>query len=336
MVSDDLLKRPLHFRKDFERIVALLELVFAEEIEARGMDIRSELLTYKRVLPFFKVLGIFSRTFRYPMNGFVFETKQKQIIASVNTSSLSNRWEIAMVATHPDYRRRGLAKELVTDAIAFVKDKKGKICTLEVIADNIPAYNLYRELGFVHYDSIAEMKLEPNNWPNIPDIGFTKGYVLSPLKRDYKTDMQRYELKVKETPKEVQRFLPIDKKRYKRSKLKSLLRPIMVRLFSIKTTSWTIYFHKELVGTIFVTIDKSGKNPHRIEVVIDPDHQAKLARSMIFFALSKIKKSDYNSQNSLITVRSTNDELIDILKELNFAIVENNHKLGFKFQPTYF
>ncbi|MHA2094841.1 MAG: GNAT family N-acetyltransferase [Candidatus Hodarchaeales archaeon] len=336
MVSEELIKRPLHLRRDFEGVVTLLELVFAEEIEARGMDIRAELLTYKRILPLLKILGLFSRTFRYPMNGFVFETKEKQIIASVNTSSLGNQWEIAMVATHPEYRRRGLAKELVTDAIAFVKDKKGKICILEVIADNTPAYNLYRELGFIHYDSVAEMKLEPSNWPDIPNSEIPDEYATTKIKRDNVTNMQRYDLKVRETPEKVQQFLPIDKKRYKSSKLKNLLRPIMVRLFSIKPNSWLIYSQEELIGTIVVTLDKSRKNPHRIELVIDPDHQTDLAKSMVFFALSKIKESGLIHQNSLITVRSTNNELMDLLKELNFSIVENNHKLGLKFKPPYF
>jgi ribosomal protein S18 acetylase RimI-like enzyme len=316
--------------------VALLELVFAEEIEVRGMDIRAELSTYKKILPLFKVLGLFSKTFRYALIGFVFKNKEGQIVASANTSSLSNRWEIAMVATHPDYRRRGLAKELVTDAITFAKDKNAKMCTLEVIADNTSAYNLYRELGFKHYDSIAEMKLGSNNWQNINYTPIPDEYVLTPFKRDQKTNLQRYHLKTKETPKEVQNYLPVDKKRYKSSKLKNLLRPLMKRLFSITLNSWIIYFKEELAGTILVNLDKSGKNPHRIELVIDPEHQGNLAKSMISLALSKIKESGLINQNSLITVRSTNNDLMDILRTYGFTIVENNHKLGLKFKPSYF
>ncbi len=336
MVSETLTKRPLHLRKDFDQIVALLELVFAEEIEARGMDIRAELLTYKRFLPLFKILGLFSKMFRYPLVGFVFETKDKQIIASTNTSSIANRWEIAMVATHPDYRRRGLAKELVSDAIAFVKEKRGRMCSLEVIADNTPAYNLYRDLGFIHYDSIAEMKLAPDQWPEITNANLPEKYSITPLKRNNKTDSQRYELKIKETPNEVQDFVPIDKKIYKTSKLKKLLRPLMIRLVSLDVTSWTIYSQEELVGTIFVEFNKSGKNPHRIDLVIDPEHQQFLTKPMILFALSKINESNILDQNVLITSRSTNSEVMNILKELGFTIIENNHKLGLNLESGYY
>ena len=335
MVSEDLIKRPLHLRKDFDQIVALLELAFAKEIEARGMDIRAELSNYKKVIPLFKVLGLFSKTFRYPMIGFVFKTKEGQIIASANTSSLSNRWEIAMVATHPDYRRRGLAKELVSDAIAFSKNKKAEMCVLEVIADNTPAYDLYQELGFEHYDSIAELKLESENFPSNTEIAFPKEYTLGRFKRDNQSNLQRYHLKIKETPKEVQKFLPVDKKRYNSSKLKNLLRPMMLRLFSININSWMVYFQEQLVGTIFVELNKSGKNPHRIELVIDPTHQGKLAKPMISYALSKINESEYTHKNSLISVRSTNTELMETLKEFGFSIVENNHKLGLRFKPSF-
>ncbi|PWI47693.1 hypothetical protein CEE45_10530 [Candidatus Heimdallarchaeota archaeon B3_Heim] len=336
MASEGLIKRPLHFRKDFERIVALLELVFAEEIEARGMDIRAELITYKRLFPLFKILGLFSKTFRYTMNGFVFETKDEQIIASVNTSSLGNRWEIAMVATHPDYRRKGLARDLVTDAINFVKDKRGNMCVLEVRSENTPAYHLYRDLGFIHYDSIAEMKLSPDNWPESIDLPIPDEYTITKIKRDNQTSMQRYQLQVKETSEEVQQFLPVDKKRFKSSKLKNLLRPIMVRLLSMKLNSWLIYFKEELVGTIFVNFNKSGKNPHRVELVIDPDHQEKLAKSMLSIALTKISDRGFTNNNTLITIRSSNSDLLAILKESGFEIVENNHKLGLKLKPTYF
>lgn len=334
MVSEDLIKRPLHFRKDFEKIITLLELVFAEEIKARGMDIRAELITYKRLLPLLKLLGLFSKTFRYTMDGFVFETKDKQI-ASVNTSSLGNHWEIAMVATHPDYRRKGLARDLVTDAINFVKDKRGIMCVLDVRSENTPAYDLYRDLGFIHYDSIAEMKLTPENWPESTDLPIPGEYTITKIKRDKQTSMQRYELQVKETPEEVQQFLPVDKKRFKNSKLKNLLRPIMVRLFSMKLNSWLIYFKEELIGTIFVHFNRSGENPHRVELVIDPDHQEKLAKSMLSIALTKISDSGFTNKNTLMTIRSSNSELMAILKKIGFEIVENNHKLGLKLKPTY-
>ena len=130
--------RPLNLRKDFDQLVTLLDFVFADEISARGMNIRAELQRYKRILPLFRFIGIFNKTFRYMMEGFVFETTKGEIIASVNTSSLFNRWEISMVATHPNYRRKGLARELVKSAIDFVQNHDGNICSLEVISDNVP------------------------------------------------------------------------------------------------------------------------------------------------------------------------------------------------------
>ena len=100
--------------------------------------------------------------------------------------------------------------------------------------------------------------------------------------------------------------------------------------------SWIIYSQNKLVGTISVKIDKSHKNPHEIKLLIHPDHQVNLAKSMVYTALSKIQDSGFVDQNTLITVRSTNNELMEILKNLDFKIVEINHRLGLKFKPTYF
>ncbi len=56
--------------------------------------------------------------------------------------------EITNVATHPDFRRRGLAKQVITALLT--KAKENGICriTLEVRTSNIAAKSLYASLGF--------------------------------------------------------------------------------------------------------------------------------------------------------------------------------------------
>ena len=53
------------------------------------------------------------------------------------------------VAVHPDYRRQGIARMLVTELVAALAKKGVSSLALEVRASNVPAISLYEQLGFI-------------------------------------------------------------------------------------------------------------------------------------------------------------------------------------------
>jgi ribosomal-protein-alanine N-acetyltransferase len=53
------------------------------------------------------------------------------------------------VAVHPDFRRQGIAEELVNTLVDNLKKMGSRCLTLEVRASNDPAIALYQKLGFV-------------------------------------------------------------------------------------------------------------------------------------------------------------------------------------------
>ena len=56
---------------------------------------------------------------------------------------------IATIATHPDFRKRGIGEGLMVAALLSARAEGGKIAFLEVRASNLAAQNLYRKYGFV-------------------------------------------------------------------------------------------------------------------------------------------------------------------------------------------
>ena len=64
--------------------------------------------------------------------------------------NLSNMVHILNLAVHPDYRRRGIARQLVKEILmdAAIKDKVYAV--LEVRKSNVPARSLYSSMGFSH------------------------------------------------------------------------------------------------------------------------------------------------------------------------------------------
>ncbi len=56
---------------------------------------------------------------------------------------------IATLATHPDYRRRGIGERLLTTALDAARAEGAKRAFLEVRAGNLAAQAMYAKLGFV-------------------------------------------------------------------------------------------------------------------------------------------------------------------------------------------
>jgi ribosomal-protein-alanine N-acetyltransferase len=52
------------------------------------------------------------------------------------------------LATHPDLRRRGIARALVNHAVAHAVSQRARMALLEVSCSNAPAIALYSSLGF--------------------------------------------------------------------------------------------------------------------------------------------------------------------------------------------
>ena len=72
-----------------------------------------------------------------------------KVAGYVGSQSVLGESDMMNVAVDPDYRRQGIAEQLVTELIAALKDRGNYQLTLEVRASNTPAQKLYEKLGFV-------------------------------------------------------------------------------------------------------------------------------------------------------------------------------------------
>jgi ribosomal-protein-alanine N-acetyltransferase len=56
---------------------------------------------------------------------------------------------IATLATHPDFRRQGIGKNLLLHALSFAKEEGAQSAFLEVREGNLAAIEMYRQFGFI-------------------------------------------------------------------------------------------------------------------------------------------------------------------------------------------
>ncbi len=322
--------RAWDFEKDHEDVIKLLDIVFEKELKSKGLNVKVVFDEFKSILPLMKFLGIFSKNFKHTLDGFVFENKEGEIVASVNISYSLFYWEVAMVATHPDYRRQGLARQLVTAAINHAKELGAKLCVLEVLDINEPAYKLYRNLGFVHYDSLTRQKLEFGKLSAVPPINIPEGYELREFARDKKSNQARYDLDLRVTPDDVQVFHPVDRKKYFKPLLIRMVRPLAKLLLKMKRFDWLIYHGENLVGDVAVYPSRKEGSPHRIYLMIDPTHSEILSEPLLSHCLVILRQNTTNEENTIIEFRTSETNQLGTTRKYGFVDVETMHLLGLK------
>jgi len=322
--------RPWDFEADHEGVIKLLDIVFEKELESKGLDVKVVFDEFKSIRPLLSFLGIFSKKYKHSMDGFVFENEEGVIVASVNIGYSIYHWEVAMVATHPDYRRRGLARKLVTAAIQHVKELGGELCVLEVLDENEPAYSLYRSLGFIHFDSLTRQKLGYCKLSEIPLVTLPEEYEIRNCDRSKKSNQARYDLDQRVSPKDVQDFHPVDKSKYFKPLLIRMIRPIAMRIIKTKYLSWLIHHGDDIVGHVSVSPSREEGTPHRIEMMIDPEHSRILSEPLLTHCLETLRQNTSIEENILVEFRSSEAPQLETTRRYEFVDIETLHILGLK------
>ena len=75
-------------------------------------------------------------------------TPREPACAFVNFWIVRDEVHVLNLATHPEHRRRGFARRLLEDTLAYARARHVRYVTLEVRRSNIAAIKLYRALGF--------------------------------------------------------------------------------------------------------------------------------------------------------------------------------------------
>jgi len=142
--------RPLNARRDMSQVAKVIETAFAGQLDANGRA----MIRQMKALGRFGWIGwliaqLILPPAAYPL-GFVWE----QDGTVVGNASLlpdgryPGRWMLANVAVLPEYRKRGIARALVTSAIDLAARRGGLELVLQVDVRSEPAHRLYESLGF--------------------------------------------------------------------------------------------------------------------------------------------------------------------------------------------
>jgi ribosomal protein S18 acetylase RimI-like enzyme len=144
--------RPLNILRDLPRVADLIELCFANSMDSEGQSYVRQMRRASRDASFMRWASNAIEGASMPLSGFVWE-QDGRIVG--NASLVPFRYKgkriylIANVATHPDHRRKGIARILTDQTMQHARQRGSHELWLHVRADNPAAVQMYRDLGFV-------------------------------------------------------------------------------------------------------------------------------------------------------------------------------------------
>ncbi len=265
--------RPFDPLRDLGALADLLEAAFGDRLRAEGQGMVADLRAMRWMSPLVWALFHSSTTFRAGLEGFVW-IEAGRLVGNVSLAHTGDRrWSIGNVAVHPDYRGRGIARQLMQAAIGHVRDAGGTMVVLEVHADNTPAVRLYASLGFRRLDAVTDLRR-----PAIatgPAGGDDAGLAWQPI--PWRQWRKVYELALAATPPGAWQVRPIRESQFRRGPLSALAELLTGR----RVVRWAVVNEAgdfDAAGALEVS--RWAAHPHRLTIWVRPSRLADLAEPL--------------------------------------------------------
>lgn len=324
--------RELTFPKDFDAVLEIATESFQypenpewsiQDDESEGLDDSARNLS--RMWPIINILKVFSPSLQDIFRGHIWEEGGKAAgLVMVNRRGSTNKWWVATVAVHPDFRRRGIARKLVNASLDLMRSRGAQIAILDVIAGNVPAYELYTSLGFEHFSSNIDMEFKIKEYPKEPLL--PQGYILDTF--PFSEWKLRYDLDSKIFPDSITRYEPVEIGRYKRPFVINLVLPIIIKAQGVRENRFVIRTEKSGETVARFDFDERIKpgGRHSFFVRLDPAH-GHLADFILGFLLNQVAQTETDQYVNFIMPQWQPD-VVTAATKVGFEDRVEFHRLG--------
>lgn len=266
-------------RTDLSAIADLIELCFSDHMDSEG----TEFVLYLRRLAKNNQNRLSFSEMELPpstMSGLVW-VEGSRLIGNLSMIPFQNEGNqlmlIANVAVHPDFRHRGIGRELTMQALDEARRQKMQSVWLHVRDDNAVAAHLYESLGFVKRVLRATWQIDSRKFvPSQPESGFQI------QRRSPKEWVFQRAWLQNAYPKEVIWNLPLRTNQFSPGFWNSFS-----RFFDDKTIEhWSLHQNGKLLGTL--TWEETLRNYDMLWLAADPVSEGDVIRNLIPTALEQI------------------------------------------------
>jgi len=191
------------------------------------------------------------------------------------------------------------------NALDYIQKKKMKRAVLHVVSTNVPAKNLYTELGFKEFEKTAHLAGEIDHLSHAENV---EGVQIRNFEKN-DTDAVYELMKSSEDPKHLEIF------DFKKEDLKT---PLVQRMFHFSTESTIVALHgNNVIGyaqTICTTPNEAGRVRN---IQVCPEMRSKgIEEMLINAAINEIKKA--GTKKVTATASLKRPELIAAMKQFGF------------------
>jgi ribosomal protein S18 acetylase RimI-like enzyme len=269
--------RPIKMPKDLETLkeIAYESFQYPENPEwglqeDEKESATSQLDAFRRIWPLLRAVGLIYPPLRDLFGGYIWEEEDKAaglVMLQPSSPTGSSAWIVGTVAVLPTFRRRGIARKLVTAGLEYAKEKGAETIMLDVFSKNLPAYELYKSVGFSHFATGLELSCEadvplPDAQP-LPD-----GYQIAATPRsDWRP---RFELAQRITPDTVKTYRPIQKSSFNPP---LLVRTLIALLEKLQGTVDKIYIVRDsdmVVAVARYDARRKEGGVNQLRITLDP------------------------------------------------------------------
>jgi len=312
--------RPMEFT-ELDKMLDLMEVAFAEDSAREGRNLRADMAGVQRLLPVLRILTKIKPSLADKFYTLAWEVDGR-FVAGITLSqqgSDKQRWYIFNVATHPDFRGRGLARKLVNTALDHVRARNGKRVLLDVRADNTAAYNLYTSVGFLHLETSTTLK---GTLSHLPNCAWPTDYSVRQLRDDEWQPVFALEQRLASDA--TRTVCPITPDQFRDGPVARLMQGVMNRAQKRRTERWLVERAGQPIGLAASYAQLTGSNPHHIEVSLDPA-ASDVAPALLAQTINRVVNG--TAQACLIDVRD-HATVVGFLKSIGCEDIETTHQLG--------
>ena len=307
-------------KSDLNDLLSLYPICFTKEFEISGFD--PDHVTDMVNRAFGRtgtlILGLLRLRGKEPVKLLVAEADGKV----VGTTIVNNRRKsgyISSVMVHPDYRRKGIATRLMTDAINYIRRRKKTRAVLHVDSTNASAKSVYVKLGFKTFEHLAYFVRETDSM-HVPENA--SGIKIREFQKDDLDPVYNL-IKASEDPNSLRIFdfmkkdleVPFLQRIFRFATQKKLVAELGGRIVGYAEASYTTPKETGRIGSISVNSD---------------DRSLGIEKLLIEAANNEIAEG--GARRIRISTPTAKQELIETVKGLGFREVLDMEAMVAEFQ----
>jgi ribosomal protein S18 acetylase RimI-like enzyme len=306
--------RPFNPLSDLKPVAELIVLAFGDALDRSSREMLQEMRALAWLFgPIIWVLGATQSQLAYLFGGYVW-VEEGKIVGNVTVHRQHDGkrgWFISNLAVHPDHRRRGVARRLLSAGVESARARGARRISLDVRAENVPARRLYQQLGFRQVDSTTTMNMHP-----FRSARPVRSRVYSVEVASAAANRELYRFAEGTLSAEAREIMPVPEQDYGLSLPQRLLGGIGDVLRGRFAHRLLARRGDTLAG--FAVLRTGGFGfPHSIALVVHPEHRTQVEEMLLTNALSILGSDDSRALRAKI--RPSYGHAVSVFEEYGFT-----------------